>query len=217
MSAKRRDVKLGQIGVLLGGVSREREVSLNTGTAVASALSEAGYNVTTIDWQPGPEQTAAMSSLDAVFLALHGGHGEGGAVQGLLNCLDVPFTGSGVTASAIAMDKVLSKRVFAQAGLSTPPFEALTASQAASALKSGQIDSRLGYPVVVKPAADGSSVGISIAANQAELLAAIELAQNGTDSILLEAFVAGPELSIGIFDEQVMGTVAIVPADGFYN
>lgn len=220
MTKKRRDIQLvadGKIGVLLGGVSRERDVSLNTGAAVAAALSQAGYTVTTFDWQPGPDQVATIANLDAVFLALHGGHGEGGAVQGLLNCLEVPFTGSGVTASAIAMDKVLSKRVFAQAGLSTPAFEALTGSQAALLLQSRQVDTTLDYPIVVKPAADGSSVGVSIAADKNELLAAIELAQNGSDCILLEAFVAGPELSIGVFDEQVMGTVAIVPADGFYN
>lgn len=201
-----------RVGVLMGGVSREREISLKTGDAMAGALERSGFDVVRIDWSPGPNDDLIRAGLDVVLLALHGGHGEGGSVQGLLNCLEIPYTGSGVTASAIAMDKVHSKRLFADAGLSTPAFQVVRAQE----LDAG-LDLRLTQPFVVKPAADGSSVGVTLVGPDGDARAALEAARNGDADILVEAFVAGTELSVGVFDQQVIGTVAIVPADGFYD
>ena len=209
--------KFERVGVLMGGASRERDVSLNTGTAVSTALAKAGYDVVTIDWRPGQLGELQSSGVDVVFLALHGGHGEGGSAQGLMNCLDIPYTGAGVTASALAMDKVHSKRLFRQADLSTPDFEVVSAGAVARWLAAGEADLALEPPVVVKPAAEGSSFGVSIVTTEDGILPALRQAQHGSDAILVERFVDGIELSVGVFDEQVLGTVAIVPADGFYD
>ena len=201
----------------MGGASRERDVSLNTGRAVSAALEEAGYEVVPIDWRPGRHNGLLAHDIDVVFLALHGGHGEGGSVQGLLNCLDIPYTGAGVTASALAMDKVHSKRLFRQAGLSTPDYDVLSAATIAQWLLDGGAEIKLDTPFVVKPAAEGSSVGVSVVTDTAEALPALKQAQRGSNAVLVESFVDGEELSVGVFGEQVLGTVAIVPGDGFYD
>ncbi|MCA9563940.1 MAG: D-alanine--D-alanine ligase [Myxococcales bacterium] len=197
-----------RVALLMGGQSREREVSLNTGRAITQALRDGGHDVTPIDWSPSEVNQLLEGGFDAVFLALHGGYGEDGSVQGLLNVLGIPYTGAGVMASAIAMDKVRTKALFTAAGLATPV--SLTDTQ----LRDG---ASIEFPVVVKPSREGSSVGISIVREQGEFDAAIAAARWGEDAVLIETFIDGPEVSVGLFDGEVLGTVQIQAKHGFYD
>ena len=204
-----------RVGVLKGGVTREREISLATGSGCAHALREAGFDVVEIDWRPGDQTALIESQIKAAFLALHGGYGEGGSVQGLLNCLAIPYTGAGVLGSAIAMDKVLAKRAFVHAGLSTPDFEVLEEVQ----LDSGYTPSEdwKANSSVVKPRRSGSSVGITVVEDPHDLAGAIEQARELRSGVFLERYIKGDELSVGIFDDDVLGTVQIAPAEEFYD
>jgi D-alanine-D-alanine ligase len=202
-----------RIGVLLGGPSAEREVSLNTGKGVLAALRERGLEAVAIDWQAGQDLSVLLRSerIEVVWNALHGTPGEDGTVQGLLECLGIPYTGSGVLASAAAMDKLVAKRLFAQGGVPTPAWYALDGEDAAARA------AELGYPVVVKPAREGSTVGITIVKAEPDLDAAVAAARRCHGAPLLEAFIPGRELSVGVLDGQVLGTVEIRPKKGFYD
>jgi len=212
------------VGVLMGGASRERDVSLNTGKAFSRTLDAAGFECRTIDWRPGKVRELLDAQIDVALLALHGGYGEGGTVQGLLNAAGIPYTGSGVLASALAMDKVRSKQLFRDAGLATPDFQVVSRRDLDAALAAGSFAPALSLPYVIKPSREGSSVGITIfddaegpEPSAESLLTALEAAKHHDDEVLVESFIAGKELSVGVFDDQVMGTVEIVPADGFYS
>jgi D-alanine-D-alanine ligase len=197
-----------KVGVLMGGVSAEREISLGTGRAMTEALTTAGYAPIAIDWNPAERQFEA-NEVDVVVLALHGGYGEDGSIQGYLNCVGIPYTGSGVCASALAMDKVRSKRIFEAAGLRTPAYHVLHSGEA--------FDPTIELPVVVKPAREGSSVGVTIVREPGELQPALEAAALAGGEVLLEAYVDGKELSVGIFDGEVLGCVEIIPTEEFYS
>src|SRR5215510_8386743 len=151
MSSGRHNKK---VGVLLGGLSAEREISLMTGVAVCQALRERGYEVTPIEVEASGIWMTQVRETDVVFIALHGKFGEDGAVQGVLELLGVPYTGSGVLASALAMNKVMAKRVWQTYDLPTPAWQVIN--------KDAPWELRLAYPVVVKPSCEGSSVGVSI-------------------------------------------------------
>src|SRR5262245_27690136 len=144
-----------RIGVVMGGLSAEREVSLNTGLGVLAALQEKGHDVVGIDWKEGTSLAHLLedAGVEVVWNALHGTFGEDGAVQGLCACMGVPCTGSGILASALAMDKVMSKRIFEHSGVPTPKWELLVAAADRPTLP---------LPIVVKPSSEGSSVGVSI-------------------------------------------------------
>ena len=206
------------IAVLAGGTSAERDVSLNTGAQVASALDSRGHRVTTLDpADPGFIEGLRAGGFDAVFICLHGRLGEDGTVQGLLEVLGIPYVGSGVLASALAMDKVMSKRVFVAEGLRTPPFVVVRAGEQ---VDHAAISARVGAKCVVKPASEGSSVGMSIVHEPEELPAAIELALRHDTVVLVEAFVAGTELTVGVIgnDElSVLPTLEVVPEHEFYD
>lgn len=195
-----------RIGVLMGGLSAEREVSLNTGRGVLTALLSRGHDAVGLEWTEGVELGHLVAGVDVVWNALHGTFGEDGCVQGFLECLRVPYTGSGVTASALAMDKVISKRLFDSAGIPTPPWCLV-----------GDGAHGLGYPCVVKPSREGSTVGITIVQRQEELAAAVALARRCHGETLIEAFIAGREASVGILEGEVLGTVEIRPRRGFYD
>jgi D-alanine-D-alanine ligase len=192
-----------RIGVLMGGLSAEREVSMSTGRGVLRALVERGHDAVALEWREGTDLVALLASIDVVWIALHGTWGEDGCVQGLLECLRIPYTGSGVLASAVAMDKILSKRLFDAAGIPTP---AWTLERVP-----------LRYPCVVKPSREGSTVGVTIVREAAELADALALAARCHGELLIEDFIAGREASVGILDDEVLGTVEIRPHRAFYD
>lgn len=207
-----------KVAVLLGGTSAEREVSLHTGEQVIGALREAGAIAEAID-------TANLAFLDTLrdggfdvaFICLHGRFGEDGTMQGLLEILGIPYIGSGVLASALAIDKVMSKHLFAASGLRSPEYVALTTGDKVD--YSG-IVAALGEKTVVKPANEGSSVGMTIVHTAEELPAAIEKAFGHDASVLVERFVSGVEVTIGVLgvDEPfALPTLEIVPENEFYD
>jgi D-alanine-D-alanine ligase len=206
-----------RVGVLVGGLSAERDVSLNTGKGVHAALVERGYDAVSIDWKAGTDLTALLrdARVDVVWNALHGTFGEDGAVQGLLECVRIPYTGSGVLASAVAMDKVLSKRAFDHAGLGTAPWQLVAPDADGAAVRAAA--AKYGYPVVVKPSREGSSVGVTIVHGEHELDAAIALARQHHGETMLEKFIPGQEVDVGVLGDEVIGTVEIKPAKEFYD
>lgn len=203
-----------RVAVLMGGLSSEREVSLNTGKNVLAALQSKGYDAVGIDWTAGGDVTTLLrdNRADVVWIALHGTYGEDGCVQGLLECLKIPYTGSGVIPSAAAMDKLISKDVFRQNDIDTPAHVILRDDE-----DPRDAVARLGYPVVVKPSREGSTVGITIVKDESGLDAAVALARKCHGQTFLEAFVPGRELSVGILDGEVLGTVEIRPKLEFYD
>lgn len=207
-----------RVAVLMGGRSAEREVSLNTGLQVGDALESRGFDVVRIDSGDADFiERLAASGAGAVFICLHGRFGEDGTVQGLLELMDLPYVGSGVLASALAMDKVTSKHVFTCEGIRTPEYVALRRGAGADV---GLISARLGVDVVVKPATEGSAIGVHIVHDESELPAALEEAFTHDDVVLVERFVTGVEVTVGVLgnDEPVaLPTLQIVPEHDFYD
>lgn len=207
-----------RIAVLMGGRSAEREVSLHTGEQVCGALSSRGHQVVAVDTgEHGFIDTLRSGGFDVAFICLHGRFGEDGTIQGLLELLDLPYVGSGVLASALAMDKVMSKQCFVAAGIPTPAWAVVRRGQPYSA---AEIADTLGEKVVVKPVSEGSSVGMSIVHERAELEPAIERAFEHDRVVLVEAFVAGTEVTVGVLgNEELMAlpTLEVVPEHEFYD
>lgn len=205
------------VAVLMGGRSAEREVSLHTGEQVVRALEARGHDVAALDTADlGFIEALRTGGFDVAFICLHGRFGEDGTMQGLLEILGLPYVGSGVLASALAMDKVASKHIFAAAGLPTPPAVALTAMPTDTA----SILAELGSKLVVKPVSEGSSVGMSIVHGPAELIPALELAFRHDDTVLVEAFVPGAEVTVGVLGNEVveaLPTLEVVPEHEFYD
>ena len=203
-----------RIGVLLGGLSAEREVSLDSGGGVVAALQGLGYDCVRVDWAPGTSLPALLSELKvrAVWNALHGTYGEDGAVQGLCACMGIPCTGSGILASALAMDKVASKRIFESAGVNTPPWQVLGRDQDPEVALA-----RWELPLVVKPGDEGSSVGITIVRERAQLAAAVALARSCHGPTLIERYIPGAEICVGILADAVLGSLEIRPRVEFYD
>lgn len=207
-----------RIAVLKGGRSAEREVSLNSGAQVAGALREVGHHVTEID-TGDTGFIAALQELrpEVAFICLHGRFGEDGTIQGLLELLDTPYVGSGVLASALAMDKEMSKQVYMAAGLRTPAYLVLRAGEA---IDTAAITAELGPKTVVKPAREGSSVGLHIVHEPGELAAAISDAFDHDDLLVIERFEPGVEVTVAVVgnrDPQAMPTLEIVPVNEFYD
>jgi D-alanine-D-alanine ligase len=207
-----------KVAVLMGGRSAEREVSLNTGAQVATALRGRRYDVSTIDTGMHGFIDRLMDVMpDVAFICLHGRFGEDGTVQGLLELLDTPYVGSGVLASALAMNKVMSKHLFIAEGLPTPDYVALRSGQE---VDYDAIVARLGAKSVVKPANEGSSVGMTIVHSPIELRPAVETAFGFDDLVIVEAFVEGAEVTIGVLgndDPVALPTLEIVPEHEFYD
>ncbi|HEX9093843.1 MAG TPA: D-alanine--D-alanine ligase [Coriobacteriia bacterium] len=206
------------IAVLKGGRSAEREVSLGTGAQVSAALISRGHRVVEIDTgEAGFIAELQGAHPDAAFICLHGRFGEDGTVQGLLELLGIPYVGSGVLASALAIDKVISKHLFAQEGLPTPEYVHLRQGEPWSA---EAITADLGPKTVVKPANEGSSVGMTIVHVPEELAAGIEKAFEHDRDIIVERFVEGVEVTIGVLgneDPVALPTLEIVPEHEFYD
>jgi len=203
-----------RIGVLMGGTSAEREVSLRSGKSVEAALRAQGLEVEAIDVGSDIVEELRGKRVEVAFIALHGRGGEDGTIQGLLEWLGIRYTGSGVLASALAMNKVYSKRLFQSSGLLTPPYRALrSVDNAAMSALLGE----LGLPVVVKPLEEGSTIGVSIVREEEELEPAFQRAFDHGCCILVEKYIPGKEITVGILGEEPLPPIEIVPASGFYD
>jgi len=205
-------MKSKKIGVLMGGLSAEREVSLKSGAAVHQALLAQGYHAIAIDMGRNLAAVLVQEKVEAAFIALHGRYGEDGCVQGLLELLQIPYTGSGVLASALAMHKLYSKQAFASAGILTAPFHHFRRGQQ---VRTG--DLAFGLPLVVKPVQEGSSVGVSIVREVGQLDAALASAFRHDSEILVEQYIKGQEVQVGILDDRPIGAIEIVPKNEFYD
>ena len=203
-----------KIGVLMGGLSSEREVSLRTGEAVLNALRERGHDAIPIYVDGDIDVALRQEAIDVAFVALHGRLGEDGCVQGLLELLGIPYTGSDVMASALAMHKGKAKELFRLHNLPTPAYYSLTPDDL-NDLAGAHGD--FGFPCVVKPVREGSSVGVTIVRSMDELAPAVEKAMGFDDEVLVERFIAGKEVSVAILDDRALGAVEIAPRDGFYD
>lgn len=208
--------------VLKGGTSAERAISLESGAQIAAALRESGCNVTEIDTKnPSFIDELRAAPCDIVYIGLHGRGGEDGSMQGLLECLGLPYVGSGVLASALAIDKAMSKRVYEQAGLPTAPFF-IARNSAHFNIESfiEQTLAELGEHLVVKPASEGSSIGMSILSRGDELKAALELAFQSDSTVVVERFIAGTELTVAVIGNDeltALPTIEITTEGAFYD
>jgi len=205
-------MKFGKVAVLLGGKSAEREVSLKSGGMVLNALRSRGVDAHGFDPRERDVTALVQERFDRAFIALHGRFGEDGTVQGVLEWLGIRYTGSGVLASALAMDKLRTKRIWQAEGLPTAPYAVLTRE---SDLKA--VARRLGTPLFVKPASEGSSVGMTKVKRAADLEEAFALAVNYDPVVIAEKFVDGPELTVAILGEQVLPIIGIETPREFYD
>jgi len=203
-----------KIGVLMGGLSSEREVSLASGTAVLKALVDRGYDAVAIDVGRDAGEQIRKAGIEAAFNALHGKFGEDGAIQGLLEIMGISCTGSGILASAMGMNKIVSKTLFRAYGLSVGPFMVVSRGDR-EALTTAEKE--VGYPLVVKPSSEGSSVGVSIVNGIEQFEPAVKLAFQYDPEIIVEKYIKGMEVQVGILGERSLGAIEIVPKDVFYS
>ncbi|MBP7421945.1 MAG: D-alanine--D-alanine ligase [Sulfuritalea sp.] len=205
-------MEFGKVAVMMGGKSAEREVSLKSGAAVLAALRAGGVDAHSFDPREKPLEALHGEGFQRVFIALHGRGGEDGSLQGALDLLDIPYTGSGVLASALAMDKWRSKLVWQASGLPVPDYVVLDDASDFAA-----VEARLGLPIFVKPANEGSSIGISKVKVAGGLRAAYELAARHDRCVIAEKYLAGGEYTVGILGERALPVIRIVPATEFYD
>ena len=216
MSATTTTTEFGKVGVLFGGRSAEREVSLMSGTGVLEALKAKGVDAHAFD--PGERSIAELAAekFDRVFIALHGRFGEDGSLQGALEQLNIPYTGSGVMACAIGMDKVYTKMIWLMNNLPTPKYATLDANSDLS-----KVVSELGLPVMIKPPLEGSTIGITKVNAEGELQAAVDLAASLGDVVLAEQFVTGREFTVAVLGKgrtaKALPIVEIVAPGGNYD
>lgn len=202
----------GRVAVLMGGDTSERAVSLDSGRNVLAALRSRGVDADGVDGVPALLDALQAGRFQRVFNILHGGVGENGVLQGLLQALGVPFTGSGVLGSALTMDKIRTKQVWLSEGLPTPRYERLPKGADLRAAAD-----RLGYPVFVKPSGEGSSVGVFRVLSGADLAPAIDFAATYDGELLMEQMVRGDELTVGILGGIALPSIRIVPAGEWYD
>ena len=203
-----------KIGVLMGGLSSEREVSLASGRAILDALKTKGYDTVAVDVGRDAAAQIARAGVEVAFIALHGTFGEDGAIQGLLEIMGIPYTGSGILASAMGMDKIVSKQMFKAQELLVGPYTVIT-SEDRKGVDAAVRD--IGFPAVVKPRSEGSSVGVSIVSNKKEMGPAVELAFKYGRAILVEKHIKGKEVQVGVLGDRALGAIEIVPKEAFYN
>ena len=209
----REELKKKQVAVLMGGMSGEREVSLRTGKAILGSLQQEGYRAVGIDVGRDLPVRLAEAKADCAFVALHGRYGEDGSVQGMLELLGIPYTGSGVLASALAMDKALTKQLLLHHELPTPGYHLLTSGGDPGEL----IEKCRHFPVVVKPVREGSTIGITIARDRKELESGLIEALRYDDTVMVEDFIDGLEVTVGVLGGEALPIIQIVPEQGFYD
>lgn len=203
-----------KVGVIAGGISSEREVSLKSGQAVFNALKELGFNVVFIDAGNDLCEKIKEEKIDVAFLVLHGGWGENGGIQGMLEVMGIPYTGSDVLASAIAMDKEVTKKVFIYHNIPVPPFKVI---HKRDYLTSNFNLESIGFPCVVKPAHEGSSVGVNIVKDEKQLNEALNNAFSYGNRVIVEKYIEGKEIHIGVLENRALGGVEVRPKKGFYS
>ena len=206
-----RNMKNRRIAVLMGGNSSERDISLKSGNCVLNALKAANLHATAFDVNRELPDKLIKEKINLVFIALHGKQGEDGTIQGMLEILNIPYTGSGVLASALSMDKIASKRLFQTAGIPTPEFRAMSKDKhcVANPFKK--------FPVVIKPSTEGSTIGISIVKKEDEFKKALETAFLYDDNIMCEKYIDGKEITVGILEKKALPVIEIIPKSGFYD
>lgn len=202
----------GRVAVLMGGQSSERNISLVTGKNVLEALTRLGIDAYAIDMDHNIAVTLSQARPDLAFIALHGEGGEDGAIQGMLELMEIPYTGSGVTASAFTMDKILTKRVWRSVGIPTADFLVLDEISGPE-----EAIEQLGLPLCVKPIADGSSLGISHVKQRSQLDAAILDAKKYNGGVMFEPWIDGRELTVGILGDQALPVIEIITKRDFYD
>ena len=202
-----------RIGVLMGGLSAEREVSLRTGNAVLAALTAEGYDAVAIDADRDLPTKLKDAGVELAFIALHGRFGEDGTVQGLLEMMAIPYTGSGVLSSSLAMDKVMAKQLLLQNEIPSPDFVALRKGEDLESC----VQSWNRFPAVVKPAREGSTIGVSIVCDRTQLIAGLQSAQQYDDLVLIEDYIEGAELTVSVLNGEALPVIQIVPQSGFYD
>jgi D-alanine-D-alanine ligase len=205
-------VKKLRVGVLMGGQSAEREISLKTGRAICQALVRRGYKVFSMDVDASLPQQLCRKRLDVAFLALHGPGGEDGTVQGVLEVLGIPYTGSGVLASAIAMDKAMTKAILQVNDIPVPQGVVLQRSEARKSWPA-----RLKFPQVVKPSTEGSTIGVSIVRKRADLPPALRRAYRFGERVVVESYIDGREVALGVLDGEALPAIEIISPGGFYD
>ncbi len=203
-----------RVGILMGGVSSEREVSLRTGEAIFEALRSRGHDVIKVQVDRDLDRTLRETPIDVAFLALHGTYGEDGCIQGLLELRGIPYTGSSVMASAVAMDKFKSKQLFRLYNVPTPPYYVVRREQLETL---HELHGSFGFPAFVKPRSQGSSVGAGKAQDLDDLRRLCESALQFDTYALVERFVSGREISVGVLDGKALGAIEIVPKSGVYD
>lgn len=205
-----------RVGVLMGGTSAEREISLRTGEGVAKALESRGHDVVRVllGADKPADRTVREAAIDVAFLALHGRLGEDGCVQGMLEMMGIPYTGSSVLASALAMDKLKAKELFRLHNIPTPPYYVATE---ADLLDLEEVHGSFGFPVIVKPRGEGSSVGLALASSLDELRGGLESALDHDRFALVERFVRATEVHVGLLDGRVLGAIEVSPKKGLFD
>jgi len=200
----------------MGGTSAEREISLGTGEGVAKALESRGHDVVRVVLGAGKpaDQAVREAAIDVAFLALHGRLGEDGCIQGMLEMMGIPYTGSSVLGSALAMDKLKAKEMFRLHNIPTPPYYVATE---ADLLDLEEVHGSFGFPVIVKPRGEGSSVGLTLANDVDELRTGLEKALDHDRFALVERYVKATEVHVGILDGRVLGAIEVVPKKGLYD
>lgn len=202
----------GRVAVLMGGWSAEREVSLQSGAEVLQALQSTGVNAQKVDVNKDIAALLLKEKFDRAFNILHGPGGEDGVIQGLLEVIGLPYTGSGVKASAIAMDKIVSKRIWRSAGLPTPEFMRLTETS-----DWNDVVKTLGLPLIVKPVSEGSSIGMTLVEYEADLPAAWQTAQQQANEVFAEKWIAGEEYTAAILGDRVLPAIRLSTPHRFYD
>ncbi len=207
--------KFGRIGILMGGPSTEHDISLKSGTAVLNALRDLDFDVVpiTIETDDIEKNTALIRSqqLSCAFIALHGRFGEDGVIQSILETVGIPYTGSGVEASKKAIDKALTHAAFEKNGIRAPRYQVLCKGTVSG------FSSPFGWPLVIKPATHGSSIGLSIIEHERSLPAALALAFSFDEKIIVEEYIKGRELTVAILDDKPLPVIEIIPKEKFYD
>lgn len=214
------DLKQKKIGVLMGGLSGEREVSLRSGANCLRALLSKGYDAVAIDALRDVAERLDEEQVEVAFLALHGRYGEDGTIQGLLEIMGLPYTGSGVLASALGMNKVATKKVVMASGLLTPAYSEIVGDEPAAAAAS-RIEAELGLPVMLKPLEEGSSLGVAKCGDRETLRSSIDSASKEYGAVFAERFVSGREITVGILQRlgglEALPILELVPKNEFYD